>query len=69
MNQTNHPIHWNRKYSSKDVEYLGWFEEVPTPSLKLIEMCNLEFEDPILDVGAGTITLITSLIALGVRNI
>jgi len=28
--------HWNRVYSSKEVEELGWYEDIPTQSLNLI---------------------------------
>lgn len=61
--------HWNKVYSSKEVNKLGWYEETPDKSLKLIEKCNINKSDRILDVGVGASTLIDNLIEMGYRNI
>lgn len=61
--------HWNKVYTSKEINKLGWYEETSEPSLKLISECRLDKDDLILDVGVGASTLIDSLIELGYSNI
>ncbi len=61
--------HWNKVYSSKEVKKLGWYEEIPAPSLELLSKCNISQDVPILDVGAGVSTFIDSLIEEGFKNI
>lgn len=61
--------HWNKVYTSKDINKLGWYEGIPEPSIKLISECPLDKDDPILDAGVGASTLIDSLIGLGYENI
>ncbi len=33
--------HWNEIYIWMDTEELGWYEEFPEPSLRLISRCNI----------------------------
>ncbi len=61
--------HWDTVYASKPVEQLGWYEDVPFPSLKMLGECTLAHDDPILDIGAGASTFIDCLIEKGFRNI
>lgn len=61
--------YWNRIYASKEVTHLGWYEEVPEPSLRLLSKCNINKDEPVLDVGAGASTCIDHLIEQGFRNI
>ncbi len=65
----NFEKHWNQIYSSQPVRELSWYESRPEPSLKLLDKCGLETEDPILDVGVGASTLIDCLIERGFRNL
>ena len=60
--------YWNDTYK-KDISKLNWYEEKPRPSLKLIEMCNLEKDAAILNVGAGATILIDELLKLGYNNV
>ncbi|GGG35177.1 methyltransferase domain-containing protein [Bizionia arctica] len=60
--------HWNKAYDKADNQ-LGWFEENPTPTMQLIETCKLEKDARILNVGAGTTTLIDSLLDAGYTKI
>jgi SAM-dependent methyltransferase len=53
----------------KQVEKLGWFEENPVPTLKLIASCNLNKNSSILNVGAGATRLVDELLELGYANI
>jgi ubiquinone/menaquinone biosynthesis C-methylase UbiE len=61
--------HWSRIYTSKDINKLGWYEEISLPSIKLISKCHINRDEPILDVGVGASTLIDSLIVQGFKNI
>ena len=61
--------HWNKVYSSNEINNLGWYEEIPKPSLDLITKCGLAKNATILDVGSGATTLIDNLIQQGYKNI
>ncbi len=60
--------HWDKTYT-REVKKLGWYEENPEESLKLIEKCGLNKEASILNVGAGASTLIDELVKLDYKNI
>jgi cyclopropane fatty-acyl-phospholipid synthase-like methyltransferase len=45
-----------------EINKLGWYEEIPQPSLSLINKCNLDKDAVILDIGSGATTLIKHLI-------
>lgn len=61
--------HWNKVYSSNEINNLGWYEEIPKPSLDLIAKCRLAKNAVILDVGSGATTLIDNLIQQGYKKI
>lgn len=61
--------HWNTAYQKSPVTNLGWYEENPTPSLELIDACNLPKEALIFNAGAGATTLIGELLKKGYVNI
>ena len=61
--------HWDEIYAGKEIEELGWYEEHPAPSLKLIRQCNLSPDSRILNVGAGAGTLVEELVKLGYTNL
>jgi len=70
VNETkNKSNHWHGVYKDADITKLGWYEDESTPSLQLIEKCNLAKKDLILNVGAGSTTLIDSLLANGYTNL
>lgn len=62
-------IHWDTIYNSNHTKNLGWYESTPDSSLDMIARCQLEPNDAILDVGAGSSTLVDHLLALGYQNI
>lgn len=53
--------HWERVYAERAVEDVSWFEEVPTPSLAMIEALDLSEDAPIVDVGGGASRLAEEL--------
>ena len=61
--------HWNRIYTSRAVERLGWYEPLPAPSLRLLSACRLRQDDPLLDVGVGASTFIDNLLTAGFRRV
>ena len=65
----NSSNHWHDVYKDADITKLGWYENESTPSLQLIEKCNLAKKDLILNVGAGSTTLIDSLLEYGYTNL
>ncbi len=65
----NDKSHWDNVYSKYSTDELGWFEEKPLPSLELINKCELQKTDTILDVGSGATTLLKYLINDGYKNI
>lgn len=65
----NYKEHWDKVYSNSEVNKLGWYEEIPQPSIKLIEKCNLKKNSVILDVGTGATSLIPYLLEKDYTNI
>ena len=61
--------HWNASYQKSPITNLGWYEENPTPSIELIETCNLPKDALIFNAGAGATTLISELLATGYENL
>lgn len=60
--------HWNTAYNNED-EQLGWFEVIPLQTIELVNACDLQKDATILNVGAGTTTLIDALIEEKFTNI
>ncbi|PQB06394.1 SAM-dependent methyltransferase [Polaribacter filamentus] len=61
--------HWNEAYLNNKTEKLGWFEEKSEQTLTLIKEARLSEDALILNVGAGSSTLIDNLLADGFSNI
>lgn len=61
--------HWERVYQNNPIDKLGWYESSAEPSLNLIELCNLNQDAAILNVGAGATRLVDELMVLGYQNI
>ncbi len=64
-----HKRHWNKVYSNKPQEKLGWFETDLNPALQLINKTGLDTTARILLVGAGSTTLVDELIKVKYSNI
>ncbi|PQJ82324.1 class I SAM-dependent methyltransferase [Polaribacter glomeratus] len=61
--------HWNEAYLNNKTEKLGWFEDKSEQTLTLINEAKLSKDALILNVGAGSSTLIDTLLADGFSNI
>lgn len=62
-------MHWESVYCTTPVNKLGWYEEKPIPSLKLLEQCELGREAKILNIGAGATTFVDELVKNNYKNI
>ena len=67
--EINYESHWDNTYANSPTEKLGWFETDPTPTLDLINKTNLNKSARILNVGAGSSTLVDKLVADGYTNL
>ncbi len=61
--------HWDRVYSTFDVETLGWHEEDPEPSMRMIVKSGIGRDAAILDVGSGASTLVGRLVQEGFEHV
>ncbi|MEQ9062667.1 MAG: class I SAM-dependent methyltransferase [Vicingaceae bacterium] len=61
--------HWDNRYSSAPYSDLGWYEEVPEPSLSLILQLLKSKEEVLLLCGAGATTLVDHLLEHRVKNV
>jgi SAM-dependent methyltransferase len=61
--------HWDNVYASSPPTSLGWYENTPEPSLRLIKAAGLPRSARILDVGAGATTLVDALLEQGFENL
>lgn len=60
---------WDETFQESSREELGWYEEVPEPSLSLIKKYLPAKEKLIIDAGCGRGTLISHLVREGYKNI
>lgn len=61
--------HWNCVYGKNSPTDLGWYQDHPEMSLKLIARTGIGLEDGIIDVGGGTSKLAGHLFDLGYRKL
>lgn len=61
--------HWNKIYEKKELEKLGWYEEVPEKCLTLLDKCSLQKDDLILDIGSGASNFIDQVMNRGFNSI
>ena len=61
--------HWNKIYEKKELETLGWYEEVPEKCLGLLEKCELQKDDLIIDIGSGVSNFIDQAMNKGFKSV
>ena len=61
--------HWDRIYSSKDVQELSWFQPQARRSLELITRFVPDRSASIIDVGGGASVLVDDLLAAGYTDL
>lgn len=69
MKKLDLKTHWNKVYNNANAKELGWYQDYPEPSLRLIEKCDFEKNAVLLNVGVGATTLIDELLKLEYENI
>ncbi|MCY3412999.1 MAG: class I SAM-dependent methyltransferase [Candidatus Heimdallarchaeota archaeon] len=61
--------HWDRVYAGKEIEKLGWYQEIPQPDLGMIQDTGISSDKHIFIVGAGASTLLDHLLIAGYSRI
>lgn len=61
--------HWDNTYRNSPEEKLGWYETDLSPTLTLIDRINLPSNARILNVGAGSTTLVDELLDKGYTQV
>jgi len=61
--------HWENIYKTRDHKKVGWFQESPDISLKLLAKINAQPSLALIDVGCGVSTLVDHLIKQTYKNI
>ena len=68
-NEINLKEHWDKAYLNSPEEKLSWYETDLSPTLELVAKTGLDKSARILNVGAGSTTLIDELLAIGYSNL
>ena len=61
--------HWEKIYSTKEIDEVSWYQETPTTSLNIIDSLKLNLNASIIDIGAGKSFLADNLLDLGYNDI
>ncbi|HVO41857.1 MAG TPA: class I SAM-dependent methyltransferase [Aggregatilineales bacterium] len=61
--------HWETIFKEKAADSVSWYQVHLAHSLRLIERSGVGKDGAIIDVGAGTSTLVDDLLAQGYRNV
>jgi len=69
MHSKSMELHWKDIYRHKDTERVSWFQEHAETSLKIIKQNLSDKNAHIIDIGAGTSTLVDDLLESGYKNI
>lgn len=54
--------HWEHVYRTKSPTQVSWYQPVPALSMAFIRSTGVPVEAPIIDIGAGTATLVDTLL-------
>lgn len=68
-NTENLGEYWCAMYTDTDITKLGWYENESTPTLELIKKSQVKKDAILFSVGAGSTTLIDSLLKDGYTNL
>lgn len=61
--------HWNTIYSTKTPEEVAWTQDIPKPSLDLLNYFKPPKTASIIDIGGGDSKFVEYMIAMGFQNI
>ncbi|TES90656.1 MAG: class I SAM-dependent methyltransferase, partial [Desulfobacteraceae bacterium] len=65
----NRKKHWEHVYKRNAPDALGWYQDYPEMSLKLITAIGVGVDGDIIDVGGGTSKLIGTLLDQGYKRL
>lgn len=65
----NYKEHWNKAYERVSADQLGWYEKDVSPTMQLIKKAGIGPSSRLLSVGAGSTTLIDTLLEHGYDNL
>ncbi len=65
----NAKAHWEALYRTKGPDQMSWFEPEATLSLALVQRVAPTRDEAIIDVGAGSATLVDGLLTAGYRRV
>lgn len=66
---TQRAPHWENVYATKSDRQVSWFQEVPKPSLDLVDALGLAPSSSVIDIGGGASRLVDGLLARGFRDL
>ena len=69
MTDANRKSHWETVYTTKVENEVSWFQEVPAPSLELIDLARPAPTSAIVDIGGGASRLVDRLVARGFKRV
>ncbi len=69
QNPPDRKSHWERVYSTRKPNEVGWYQAYPDVSLNMILASGAAKNSAIIDVGGGASCLVDELVALGYDNL
>ncbi len=69
MNEFDRKAHWEKIYTTKELNEVSWYQPKPLTSLHYILSFHLPLDASIIDVGGGDSFLVDELLELGYTNI
>jgi 2-polyprenyl-3-methyl-5-hydroxy-6-metoxy-1,4-benzoquinol methylase len=65
----NRAEHWETVYKTKSLSSVSWYEVEPTTSLEMMDYCDVDPSEGIIDVGGGTSALVDGLLRRGCTDV
>lgn len=69
MENTDRHTHWEQIYQTKQLQEVGWYQQVPATSLTFVEQFHLPLTARIIDIGGGDSYFADHLLAMGYNDI
>ena len=69
MSTAEKKTHWDNVYATKREAEVSWFQELPSPSLELIELVAATRHSAIVDIGGGASRLVDALVSEGYEQL
>jgi SAM-dependent methyltransferase len=69
MENFNREEHWNKIYTTKQLNEVSWYQSVPETSLDFIKQSNLALDSKIIDIGGGDGFLVDYLLSAGYTDV